>query len=81
MEIGTNGVRKAGSSVLATLENNFHLGFIAKGFTATLVARLVERGALSWDSSPADMIPELKTSIHPGCRTITIDASCSGGPE
>src|ERR1700686_2684338 len=47
IEIGTAGVCRSGSPELATLDNSFHLGSIAKGFTATLVARLAERGALS----------------------------------
>jgi D-alanyl-D-alanine carboxypeptidase len=73
IEIGTAGVRRSGSPTLATLDNSFHLGSIAKGFTATLVARLAESGALSWDVRPVDVIPELKNSIHPDYRTITID--------
>jgi CubicO group peptidase (beta-lactamase class C family) len=73
IEIGTAGVRRSGSPELATLDDSFHLGSIAKGFTATLVARLAESGALSWDLRPVDVIPELKTSIHPDYRTITID--------
>ena len=72
MDIGATGVRRSGSPGLATLENSFHLGSIAKGFTSTLVARLAEGGALNWDVRPVDVIPELKTSIHPGYRTITI---------
>jgi len=73
MEIGTAGVRRSGSPEPVTLENSFHLGSIAKGFTATLVARLVEGGALSWDLRPVDAIPELKNSIHAEYRMITID--------
>jgi len=73
IEIGTAGVRKNGAPEKATLENSFHLGSIAKGFTATLVARLAESGRLSWDVRPGDVLPELKTSIHPDYRTITID--------
>src|SRR6267154_2430125 len=70
IEIGTAGVRRSGSPEWATLDNNFHLGSIAKGFTATLVARLAESGVLSWDVRPVDVIPELKSSIHPDYRTI-----------
>jgi CubicO group peptidase (beta-lactamase class C family) len=73
IDIGTAGVRRSGSPELASLDNSFHLGSIAKGFTATLVARLAESGALSWDVRPVDVIPELKNSIHPDYRAITID--------
>jgi D-alanyl-D-alanine carboxypeptidase len=71
--MGTAGVRRIGSLELAGLENSFHLGSIAKGFTATVAARLVERGALRWDTRPVEVIPELNTGIHPEYRTITID--------
>jgi CubicO group peptidase (beta-lactamase class C family) len=73
IEIGTAGVRRSGSPELATLDDSFHLGSIAKGFTAALVARLAESGNFSWDVRPVDVIEELKNSIHPGYRAITID--------
>jgi D-alanyl-D-alanine carboxypeptidase len=73
IEIRTAGVRRSGSPELATLDNSFHFGSIAKGFTATLVARLAESGVLSWDIRPIDVIPELRASIHPDYRIITID--------
>src|SRR4029077_3702105 len=62
-----------GSPEMVTLEHSFHLGSIAKGFTATLVARLVESGTLSWDLRPTEVFPEFKTSIHADYRTITLD--------
>jgi CubicO group peptidase (beta-lactamase class C family) len=42
------GERALGSGVPVLPSDPFHIGSIAKPFTATLAARLVERGMLSW---------------------------------
>lgn len=45
------GVRAIGQSARVTTSDKWHLGSIAKSMTATLVARLVEHGAISWDDT------------------------------
>jgi CubicO group peptidase (beta-lactamase class C family) len=41
--------------------------------TATLLAMLVEDGALSWDTTPLDVFPALADSIHPDYRNVTVE--------
>ena len=38
-----------------------------------MVARLIEAGKLSFATTPLDVFPELKDTIHPDFRRITIE--------
>ena len=44
------GVRKVGANEPVTVNDNYHLGSVGKSFTATVAAKLVEDGAVGWDS-------------------------------
>lgn len=46
-----SGVRRRDASDPATLSDRWHLGSITKSMTATLVARCVEAGLVSWDDT------------------------------
>lgn len=70
--IGSAGVRKAGSDILFTTDDNVHLGSCTKAMTATILATLVAEGKLSWESKLIDVIPELKESIHSDYHQITL---------
>jgi len=48
---GAIGVRKFGDPTLVTIEDSFHLGSFTKAMTATLAARIVERGDISWTTT------------------------------
>ena len=48
---GAIGVRKFGDPTLVTIEDSFHLGSLTKAMTATLAARIVERGDISWTTT------------------------------
>ena len=48
---GAIGVRKFGDPNLVTIEDSFHLGSCTKAMTATLAARIVERGEISWTTT------------------------------
>jgi CubicO group peptidase (beta-lactamase class C family) len=50
----------------------WHIGSNSKPITATLIAMLVERRKLRWDSRLADLFPELAASMHPDYRDVTI---------
>src|SRR6185503_13037441 len=43
------GVRAKGGASRARLNDRWHIGSDAKAMTATMIARLVEKGTLSWD--------------------------------
>ena len=69
---GVVGVRKSGSGIPATVNDKWHLGSDTKAMTAALVGRLVERRLLRWDTTVADVFPNLASGFHPKARHITV---------
>ena len=70
--MGSAGVRRRGGNEKITIDDRFHLGSCTKAMTATLCAMLVEDGKLSWDTTVADVFPELKEKMDPAWRTVTL---------
>jgi CubicO group peptidase (beta-lactamase class C family) len=70
--VGAVGVRKAGTDVAVTVDDQWHLGSNTKAMTAAMIGRLVERGTLRWDSTIGEVFPELAASLTPGLRKVTI---------
>lgn len=52
----TVGRRRRGSEAAVTLDDRWHIGSITKSFTATLAARLIERGLLDWETTVAEIL-------------------------
>jgi CubicO group peptidase (beta-lactamase class C family) len=63
--VGAVGVRKRGTETPVTLSDLWHLGSDGKAMTSTLIARLVERGMLKWNSTIAEVFPELAPQLDP----------------
>lgn len=72
VRIGVVGVRKAGTTVAATPDDLWHLGSDTKAMTAAVVARLVEQGSLAWDTTLADVFPDIAAGFDPAFRSVTI---------
>ncbi len=53
------GERAAGSGVMVTLADQYHLGSLSKSFTATVMARLVEQGRLRWDTTLGQVLTDV----------------------
>lgn len=70
--VGAVGVRKRGTDVPVALTDQWHLGSDTKAMTATLIARLVERGQLKWDTTLATVFPELAPQMHPDFQKVTL---------
>jgi CubicO group peptidase (beta-lactamase class C family) len=70
--VGVVGVRKRGSDVKATVNDQFHIGSDTKALTATLAARLVEAGKLDWNLTLDKAFPDLKEEMPEGFRAITL---------
>lgn len=66
------GVRRLGSEDPIRRGDRWHLGSDAKALVATLIARLVERGALAWDRPLASMLPQFNESMHESYRDLTL---------
>jgi len=72
IEIGSAGVRKAGSGIAITNNDLVHIGSCTKAMTAAMLATLVTEGKLSWDMKLTKAIPELKINIHPDLQNTTL---------
>jgi len=69
---GVVGTRKRGTDTAVTLEDRWHLSSDTKAMTATLLAKLVERGLLKWNTSMAEVFPDLAPRFGAEARTITL---------
>ena len=70
--VGAVGVRKRGTEIPVGLDDLWHLGSDGKAMTSTLMARLVERGQLKWDTTLAEVFPDLAPQMNPDFRKVTL---------
>ncbi|MFK7739959.1 MAG: serine hydrolase domain-containing protein [Planctomycetota bacterium] len=70
--IGVDGVRRRGHADPVTTEDRWHLGSCTKAMTATLLARQVAAGKLTWSATVADTMPDLRDGMHETARSITV---------
>ncbi|HYN09708.1 MAG TPA: serine hydrolase domain-containing protein [Vicinamibacterales bacterium] len=66
------GVRKRGTDLRATIEDQWLLGSNTKAMTATLLATFVEQGALTWETTLAELFPELRARFRGNFGAITV---------
>lgn len=52
--------------------SRWHIGSDAKAMTAALIARLVEKKKLKWDTTVAEIFPKEAKNFHPDARKITV---------
>lgn len=78
------GIRRIGRPDLIAPGDRWHLGSDGKAMTVTLIARLVERGALAWDRPLDQMLPDLAATMRTEYRDVTLPdllSHRSGLPE
>lgn len=66
------GTREAGGAERVTAEDLWHLGSCTKSMTATLIALLVARGDLSWETPLGEALPELVDEIDLDYGDVTL---------
>jgi CubicO group peptidase (beta-lactamase class C family) len=71
-DCGVVGIRKSGTRVAATVNDKWHLGSDTKAMTAALVGKLMEQGLLRWDTTVADVFPDLAAHFHPKAKRVTV---------
>jgi CubicO group peptidase (beta-lactamase class C family) len=71
--LGADGVRKRGTDVKVTVDDEFHLGSCTKSMTATLCAMLVEEKKLAWSTTIGEIFADLAGSMHPDWRNVTLE--------
>lgn len=69
-QVGAVGLRKLGSPIEVTENDQWQLGSCTKAMTATLCAVLVDEGMLSWDMTIQDVFPDLP--MHRAYRDVTL---------
>ena len=67
------GVRKLGDRTLVTISDQFHIGSCTKSMTATHAAIFIEESKLRWNTTIADVFPELKGKIDEQYETATVE--------
>lgn len=70
--IGAVGVRKDGAADAFTVNDQVHIGSCTKAMTAALLAKLVERDKLTWQTTVGDTFPDAKDVIHPDYHKVTL---------
>jgi CubicO group peptidase (beta-lactamase class C family) len=71
--IGAVGERARGSGVPVTIEDRWHLGSCTKAMTATVAARLVERGTLRWELPIGEALAPWKPKLAEGWSGSTLE--------
>ena len=66
------GIRRTDQSAHVTLTDRWIIGSTGKPQTVAMIARLVDRGILSWDAPLATMLPALADRMRPEYRTVTL---------
>jgi CubicO group peptidase (beta-lactamase class C family) len=72
MELAVTGVAAAGGEDQVAPDDAWHIGSDTKAMTATLVARLVEQGKLSWDMTLAEGIPDFAGEMEEIYKSVTL---------
>ncbi len=71
VEIAVGGFRIAGQEVAVGADDLWHIGSNAKAMTATLVARLVEAGEISWDDTVGEVLGDSIPAMEDVYREAT----------
>ncbi len=66
------GVRALGHSEKVTTNDRWHIGSDTKAFTATMIARLVERGVVHFDDTLTISFPAFAEAMDPAYRKVTV---------
>ncbi len=71
------GRRKKGAQTRVTIDDKVHIGSCTKAMTATMIARLIERGPLkhgrlTWEMTIAEGLPELSKTMDPIFAEVTL---------
>jgi len=66
------GIDALGAVSPATVDDLWNLGSDSKAMTVTMIARLVERGVLSWEAPLSAMLPDLVEEMRPEYRDVTL---------
>jgi D-alanyl-D-alanine carboxypeptidase len=70
--VWVTGLRSKKNEAVVTTDDLWHLGSCTKAMTATLIALLVERGDLAWDTTLSTWFTDLPGPMAEGLRDVTL---------
>jgi CubicO group peptidase (beta-lactamase class C family) len=70
---GSVGTRRAGKDIPVRIDDRFHIGSDGKAFTSLLAGQFVQAGKLRWDSTLAEVFPELKEKMTAEFAKVTLE--------
>ena len=70
--VWTSGTRTMEGEERVTDDDLWHLGSCTKAMTATLIALLVARGDLAWETPLDKLLPSIATEMHADFRALTL---------
>jgi CubicO group peptidase (beta-lactamase class C family) len=53
------------------IDDRWHIGSVGKAMTSTLIALLIDRGVLRWDTTIGEALPDVK--MNPGYQQVTLE--------
>lgn len=71
--VAVSGTRLRDGEIAVTTEDLWHIGSNTKAMTATLAARLVEAGTLSWDTPIGTALANTDIAIHADFADVTLE--------
>lgn len=71
-ETGVSGLKRNDGSVKLGPQDVWHIGSDGKPMTATLIAKLVDQGKLSWTAPLKTLLPDLAEAMRPEYRELTL---------
>jgi CubicO group peptidase (beta-lactamase class C family) len=71
--VGAVGIRKGGTPIRVKGTDLWHIGSCTKPMTATLIAMFVERRKMQWDMTIFDALPDLRATMNPAFRDVTLE--------
>lgn len=71
--LGAVGLRSTEGEADVTPDDLWHLGSCTKAMTATLVARMVERGVCAWGTTIGEVFDDLRESMDPAWRDVPLE--------
>lgn len=66
-----SGLRSVDAGAAVTPADQWHLGSITKSMTATLVARMIERGGIGWDTTVGEVLGKTVPGMNAAYRTAS----------
>ncbi|NQY89393.1 MAG: beta-lactamase family protein [Colwellia sp.] len=73
VEMAATGFRKINSNINVTIEDKWHLGSLTKSMTSTLAAMLVKQGVIHWNTTIAEVYPELSGVMNSKYENVQLE--------